>query len=113
MISITQWSQFILVLPVRKFPKGVVIEEAYVTTVAFLDIMHAAAIASTLEWVASREEEHMPVLPLEVFISYAHQDRALKDELVKHLSLLQRQKLIKPWHDGDIALNLAQPLSSL
>ena len=55
-----------------------------VTTVAFLDIMHAAVIASTLEWVASREEEQMPVLPLEVFISYAHQDRALKDELVKH-----------------------------
>src|SRR5437016_2963563 len=50
----------------------------------------------------SIEEEVMPDVPLEVFISYAHADRALKDELSKHLSNLQRQGLIKTWHYGDI-----------
>lgn len=40
--------------------------------------------------------------PLDVFISYAHDDQALKHELIKHLSNLQRQGLIKIWHDGDL-----------
>src|SRR5438552_2576536 len=40
--------------------------------------------------------------PLEGFISYAHEDQALKDQLIKHLSSLQRQGLIRTWHDGDL-----------
>jgi hypothetical protein len=32
-----------------------------------------------------------PPHALEVFFSYAHEDEAWRDELVKHLSLLQRQ----------------------
>src|SRR5260221_6757256 len=64
--------------------------------------MHQKEIASTLERITPIEEEIMPVIPLEVFISYAHEDRALKEELTTHLSNLRRQGLIKTWHDGDI-----------
>src|SRR5260221_12699121 len=64
--------------------------------------MHQKEIAFTLERITPIEEEIMPVVPLEVFISYAHEDQALKDELCAHLSNLQRQGLIKTWHDGNI-----------
>jgi len=37
-----------------------------------------------------------------VFFSYAHRDEALRDELVKHLSPLQRQGVITAWHDRKI-----------
>jgi tetratricopeptide (TPR) repeat protein len=40
-----------------------------------------------------------PRRPLKVFISYAHEDDALRTELVKHLSQLRREGLIEPWHD--------------
>jgi hypothetical protein len=40
--------------------------------------------------------------PAQIFYSYAHEDEALRDELEKHLSLLQRQGLIASWHDRDI-----------
>ena len=40
--------------------------------------------------------------PVEVFYSYAHEDEALCNELEKHLSLLQRQRLITAWHDRHI-----------
>ncbi len=39
---------------------------------------------------------------MEVFFSYAHEDEALRDELAKHLKLLERQKVIKGWHDRKI-----------
>jgi TIR domain/NB-ARC domain len=38
----------------------------------------------------------------EVFISYSHQDQALRKELEKHLSNLRRQNIITSWYDGDI-----------
>ncbi len=41
----------------------------------------------------------MPVAPLEIFISYAHADEALRKELGKHLSLLQQHGLIASWYD--------------
>ena len=41
--------------------------------------------------------------PIEVFFSYAHKDEQLCHELEKHLSLLQRQGLIKAWHDRHIS----------
>lgn len=41
----------------------------------------------------------MDMSGIEVFISYCHQDEALLQELVKHLSTLQRQGLIQAWHD--------------
>ncbi len=41
--------------------------------------------------------------PIEVFFSYAHEDEKLRDELAKHLKLLQRQGVIKAWHDRKIS----------
>lgn len=40
--------------------------------------------------------------PYEVFISYAHKDKALRDLLAEHLSNLRNQGVIKDWYDGDI-----------
>src|SRR5438105_15534569 len=40
--------------------------------------------------------------PVEVFISYAHEDEALLRQLETHLSLLKRQGLISLWHDRQI-----------
>lgn len=40
--------------------------------------------------------------PIEVFFSYAHEDEALRDEVAKHLKLLERQEVIKGWHDRKI-----------
>jgi TIR domain len=40
--------------------------------------------------------------PFEVFYSYAHEDETLRDELEKHLKLLQREGLISNWHDRRI-----------
>jgi len=37
-----------------------------------------------------------------VFISYAHEDDGLRDELVKHLAVLRQQGLISDWHDRQI-----------
>jgi internalin A len=37
------------------------------------------------------------------FVSYSHRDERLKDELVAHLTLLQRQGLLDVWHDRRIA----------
>lgn len=36
---------------------------------------------------------------LTLFISYSHADETLKNEFVKHLMPLKRQKLIDTWHD--------------
>ena len=41
-------------------------------------------------------------LPPKLFISYCHTDENLKNELVKHLILLQRLNLISEWHDRKI-----------
>ena len=40
---------------------------------------------------------------IEVFFSYAHEDEELRDELAKHLKLLERQKVISAWYDRDIS----------
>ena len=37
--------------------------------------------------------------PLKVFISYSHQDKLLKEHLIKHLNSMIRQKYIELWHD--------------
>ena len=42
-------------------------------------------------------------MPFSVFISYAHRDRALREELEAHLSNLRRQNVITSWYDGDIS----------
>jgi TIR domain len=43
-----------------------------------------------------------------LFFSYAHEDEALRDELAKHLVMLQRQGLLEMWHDRRITAG--QPL---
>jgi hypothetical protein len=43
-----------------------------------------------------------PQRAIEVFFSYAHHDEALRDELAKHLRLLERQGIIAGWHDRQI-----------
>jgi formylglycine-generating enzyme required for sulfatase activity len=40
--------------------------------------------------------------PIKVFISYSHQDDALKKELCEHLWSLQHRGLIQPWNDREI-----------
>jgi len=40
--------------------------------------------------------------PLEVFLSYAHEDAELQDKLLTHLSQLQREGVIAIWHDRQI-----------
>src|SRR5215472_15659503 len=40
--------------------------------------------------------------PVLVFYSYDENDRDLRDQLDKHLATLERQQLIKGWHDRDI-----------
>jgi hypothetical protein len=42
------------------------------------------------------------IMAFEVFISYAHEDRAFRAELDKHLGNLRRQQIISSWYDGDI-----------
>ncbi len=37
-----------------------------------------------------------------VFFSYSHQDETFRDELAKHLSILERQSVISGWHDRKI-----------
>ncbi|MFK8184256.1 MAG: TIR domain-containing protein [Phormidesmis sp.] len=36
---------------------------------------------------------------IQLFLSYAHEDESWKNELEKHLKLLQRQNIISVWHD--------------
>jgi hypothetical protein len=42
-------------------------------------------------------------MPVKIFFCYAHEDEALLDKLKTHLSPLQWQGLIDPWHDRDIS----------
>lgn len=41
--------------------------------------------------------------PIEVFISYAHKDEELCNELIKHIALLKRNGIISAWYDRDIS----------
>lgn len=40
--------------------------------------------------------------PINIFISYSHQDAPLHDELVTHLALMRRQGIVSAWHDRQI-----------
>src|SRR5437762_4454577 len=52
--------------------------------------------------------------PIEVFYSYARKDETLRNELEKHLSILQRQGLISAFHDRQIiaGTDLAQAVDT-
>jgi hypothetical protein len=48
-----------------------------------------------------------PTIPMsqpavEIFFSYAHEDEALRDQFAMHLRPLERQGVIKVWHDRNI-----------
>jgi hypothetical protein len=43
-----------------------------------------------------------PSKPIELFISYSHEDEELRQQFVKHLSILRRQELIADWRDRQI-----------
>ncbi|MEH1897021.1 MAG: SUMF1/EgtB/PvdO family nonheme iron enzyme [Nostoc sp.] len=40
--------------------------------------------------------------PLKVFCSYSHNDEPIKDELAKHLTMLERQGITSTWHERKI-----------
>ncbi|WP_141699664.1 GUN4 domain-containing protein [Nostoc sp. KVJ20] len=44
----------------------------------------------------------MPEVSLKLFFSYSHKDETLRDELAKHLSILERQSVISSWCDRRI-----------
>ena len=43
-----------------------------------------------------------PNQAIELFYSYAHEDEKLRDKLEKHLTLLEREGVIRGWHDRKI-----------
>ena len=42
-------------------------------------------------------------MPIDILCCYAHRDRALCEELMRHLAPLLRSGLITVWYDGDIS----------
>jgi hypothetical protein len=48
------------------------------------------------------EEVMLSQKVVEVFLYYSHRDKELRDELVKHLRLLERQGVISSWYDRQI-----------
>jgi hypothetical protein len=59
-----------------------------------------------------------PMQVAKLFISYAHEDETYRNELVKHLRLLERGRMVELWHDrkigpgGDWASAIQQQLTS-
>lgn len=79
-------------------------EIARVTHVPFTDIAQVTQLleqATSLENLASVKKAK-PTLPLKLFISFAHADRILRDELAKHLKGFERMNLIEVLYDGEI-----------
>lgn len=64
-------------------------------------------VKSLLEGVEIRPSRHKATTDVggrgaRLFYSYSHRDERLRDELDTHLKLLQREGLIKGWHDRQI-----------
>src|SRR5689334_13289437 len=47
-----------------------------------------------------------PIKAIKIFYSYAHEDKARRDELEKHLAALTRSGKILTWYDRDIQAGL-------
>ena len=71
----------------------------YADTGSILQIAESAA--SHPEAIMS-ESAYQP--PVKVFYSYSHKDEVLRNELEKHLTLLQRQGVIAGWYDRRISV---------
>ena len=48
------------------------------------------------------QESRVSDSPPKLFYSYSHADELLRDELAKHLTILERQSVISSWHDRKI-----------
>src|SRR3954452_6151947 len=44
--------------------------------------------------------------PLKIFLSYSHEDGALRRRLGQHLANLRRQRLVTIWHDREIGAGM-------
>jgi hypothetical protein len=65
--------------------------------------MSPKAKASTTKKRGTTRNKSTPAkTPIKVFISYSHKDTNLKDEFMDMLEGLERQKVIKVWHDREI-----------
>jgi len=53
------------------------------------------------DFIASREGNDM-LLMKKLFISYSSKDKQLKEQLLVHLKVLERNNLVSTWHDGEI-----------
>jgi hypothetical protein len=73
----------------------------HLTPVLFKKPNNETTVPLTSIASASEKFPESPDL-MEIFFSYAHEDETLRDELAKHLKLLERQKVIKGWHDRRI-----------
>jgi len=65
---------------------------------SFLDMLRQREYLKEKDMTVDRTDPP----PAEVFFSYSHADEALRDELAKSLSLMQRQGVINGWHDRRI-----------
>lgn len=61
-------------------------------------LLKKPGVHKTVKPVSSQAEDRA----IAVFFSYAHEDEDLRNELAKHLKLLERNKVIKAWYDRDI-----------
>jgi hypothetical protein len=56
----------------------------------------------TLAGLASEQKKEQRIMPLKVFISYAHKDEPFKDDLLTVLKPLERRGILEIWHDRKI-----------
>lgn len=62
---------------------------------------HTGNFKNTIE-PKHEEKENVSKKQLSMFLSYAHEDKALKDDLDKQLTALKRSRKISVWQDSDI-----------
>lgn len=88
-----------IVLVLEGTEEGLKIIQSLVTTGQLKELM-----GLPIKAVEYRAMQSKPIAnkEIEVFFSYSHKDEALRDQLANHLSALQRQSVIKKWHDRQI-----------
>jgi internalin A len=80
----------------RKFPK---VADGKVIELDVQELLNGVDLEGTRRSERTMEARSVAV---RLFYSYSHRDETLRNELETHLKLLQRQRLIKPWHDRKI-----------
>lgn len=113
------WNTCTLVESHSKFERGDNdIDMVTVSGVARCDKCHSSREATRVAHIPASEHMRAYILKanaeskepspipqdgaIDVFFSYSHKDRELRDKLETHLSLLKRQGYIKTWHDREI-----------